>query len=397
MKLPFYYLLSGRKTILKILRKYKSNQDGVALLLTLSIITIFLSVTLEMNRRVRNSIQSSITQKTQANLLEIAESGLTIGKAILLKDAAENSIDSAQEDWANPKKLKEIINSLGFNSDELELSISDELGKIQVNAMLKSFPGNDVNQSQIKIWNNLLSFFISKDKSEDERDSTAIINCLIDWMDSGDDDAISGISGAESDYYESLTIPYHCNNHDFYDLSVIFQVKGISSDLFEKTDGFKNILPDQYDAPIEFKMGDLISVFGVEHDRSAAPHRDKKKYIYPGKININTASIPVIAALLPFGKQDFAKKIDAFRTEKPNENSEFTNNLNMKGWYANVAGLTKNEKKEMDKILVYSSHIFSIQSRVSIDNRTLILKNFISRQKKDDGKWECKVLRRIFQ
>ncbi len=39
-----------------------------------------------------------------------------------------------------------------------------------------------------------------------------IINSLKDWLDSGDDDAITGLSGAESDYYEGLEPPYSCKN-----------------------------------------------------------------------------------------------------------------------------------------------------------------------------------------
>jgi general secretion pathway protein K len=373
------------------------NQQGVALLVTLSIIAILLTVALELNRQVRKNIELTDNTKIRTRLMETGESGLAIARAILLKDAAENVFDSVQEDWADPEKRKEIIHSFGLNPEELALTITDELGKIQVNALLKFFPGNEVNLDQKGIWTSLLSFFISTDKSQDDRDPAAIINCIIDWLDSGDDDAISGISGAESDYYLSLDPSYSCANRELYDISELFLIKGISKDLLKTAEDLESLLPEMEDMTDSFEPRDLLTVFGIAPGKKTDAHREKRTYAFPGKININTAPLPVIAAMLPFGKQDFALKIVEFRSQRVEEDGAFVNNLEIKDWYARVAALTDAEKAQMDNLIVYASHIFSIESRATIQDQSLTLKQVIARQKDSDGKWVCKTLRQMIE
>ncbi|NWH05632.1 general secretion pathway protein GspK [Desulfobacter latus] len=368
------------------------NQKGMALLVTLSIIAVILAVSFEMNRRVRLRIMTTAQDKTEYILEETARTGLEIAKAVLQQDASENHIDSVQDKWADPDFLNALITSLGYARETLSLTITDELGKIQVNALVKEFPGHVINPEQRTIWENLLSFFISKDKSEDERDPDEIINCLKDWLDSNDDDLITGVSGAESDYYQSLSPPYDCANRPIYDLNELFRVKGITKDFLAISQDMANFFSDMIGEVPDLTPEKLFTAFGAQHNVS----KDKgiKKYNYPGKININTAPIPVIAAILPWGKQDLAVAIDAYRSEKSDESDEesFTNNLGRKGWYADAAGLTSEEKAAMEKKITYRSHIFSVESQATANGQSLTLQNIILRKKDKNGKWYCKPL-----
>jgi general secretion pathway protein K len=326
----------------------------------------------------------------------MAESGLNLAKAILVKDANKNTIDSIQEEWADPKALDEIIRSgemiksLTLDGGSIDVRVSDEMGKIQVNALINEYPGHGVNLEQQQIWENLLSFFISSDKSEDERNPKEIINCLIDWLDDKDGEMITGLSGAESSYYESLEIPYKCANREFVDLDELFLVKGISKDLLAKTDGIDPMFFDPDDPEREFQLNNLFTVFGATQKQAGATF---KKYYFPGKININTAPLPVVAAILPFGKQDLAETICEYRLQRADGESDYTNDLSVKGWYAGVAGLTAKEKVQMEKIITYSSNGFSIESHVRMNDRSLVLKSVVLRKKDKNGKWYCKTLR----
>jgi len=371
------------------------NESGVALLITLSIITILLAVSLELNRRVKIGVITAETGKTDYDLMGMAESGINIAKAILVKDVNENNIDSVQEEWSDPEALGNIIKSIGFGADALKLKIIDEMGKIQVNALIKEYPGHEVNMDQKQIWENLLSFFISSDKSQDQRDPQEIINSLIDWIDDKDGEAITGISGAESSYYESLRIPYQCANREFFDLNELFFVKGISKDILSKAESLGDIFLDQDDQEKEsqLKLNDLFTVFGAKKDKTDNKNTTLKKYQFSGKININTAPVPVIAAILPFGKQDLAKSINEHRLLKQDQKSGYTSDLSVKDWYSAIAGLTEKEKGEMAKIITYSSHIFFIESHARLNMRTLVLKSVVARQKDENGKWYCKTLR----
>lgn len=367
------------------------NQRGIALLITLSIIAILFAVSLELNRRVRISLLASETGKTEYDLLEMAESGIVLAQALLVKDAFETQIDSIQEEWADPEALGEIVTSLAWEGGTLQVKIRDEMGKIQVNALVNDHPGHGVNGEQRQIWETLLSFFISSDKSEDKRDPQEIINCLIDWLDDLDDDMITGISGAETDYYESLDPPYPCANRPFSDLNELFLVKGITPDLLKKAESLGEMFLDPEGGEPQFLVEDLLTVFGATpKNRENA----QKKYSFSGKININTAPLPVVAALLPLGRQDLAQAICEYRLQKMEDESGYTNDLTVKGWYADIAGLTPEEKTEVEKKITYTSSVFSIESHAQRDTRSLALKAVVIRKKDKNGRWVCKPLTR---
>lgn len=367
----------------------------MALLITLSIIAILLTASLELNRRVRLAILSSEISKTEYKLLTMAKSGMILAEAVLIKDVNTNQIDSVQEEWSDPETLNKIVTSIFTGPGEITLHIVDEMGKIQVNALINEYPGHEVNMDQKKIWENLLSLFISSDKSRDDRDPQQIINCLIDWLDDMDNDAITGVSGAESAYYESLDIPYACANRPFHDLNQLFLVKGITQNLVTRAAVLDKILsdPDAQEPPLHLE--DLFTVFGFREKKPGSKATVPGKYGFSGKININTAPVPVIASLLPFGKQDLAESIDAYRISRPDKEEGFANDLSIKEWYAGIAGLTDTEKIKMMEMVTYSSHIFTIESKATLNGRSLVLKNTVLRHKNKKGQWVCKTLRQV--
>ena len=370
------------------------NQDGMALLLTLVILSVILSVSFEINRRVRGQIKGAQGMKAQALLMDRAEAGLAIARALLIKDAIETDLDSVQEDWARETYIQTLLAELGYAEDELSLTITDEMGKIQVNALVSAFPGHGENSVQRKLLEDLLSLFIGADKSRDDRDPAAIVNCLVDWLDSNDNDMITGLSGAESDYYQSLTPPHDCANTSLVEVGQLFRVKGITRDLFNLPEDEEHPLNMIFDKPPA--PGDIFTVCGAESGGTGVDKKDAGgyTYTYPGKININTAPVPVIAVLLPEGKQDLAPALAAFREERSDGEEGFTNDLSLKGWYALAAGLTPRERGEMEKKIIYASSIFRVRARAACKGETLCLDAVYHREKNRDGKWECVCLGR---
>jgi len=73
--------------------------------------------------------------------------------------------------------------------------------------------------------------FSNQENLNEDATPTAIINSLKDWLDSGDDDAITGLSGAESSYYQSLDIPYPCKNGPVLHVGELALIKGIIPEL----------------------------------------------------------------------------------------------------------------------------------------------------------------------
>ena len=81
------------------------NHRGVALLVTLSVMTVLVAASLEYNRRARFELVSSAAARDQLTMTEMAKAGVQVAMAILAKDKAENDTDTLMDDWADPVKI----------------------------------------------------------------------------------------------------------------------------------------------------------------------------------------------------------------------------------------------------------------------------------------------------
>ncbi|HAY39817.1 MAG TPA: type II secretory pathway, component PulK, partial [Desulfobacteraceae bacterium] len=195
--------------------KFLKNNHGIALLVTLSIVTILIAASLEMNKKMRSAVFSAATTRDRITLMHMASSGVNLAAAMLIKDKKDTNFDSLQEDWADSEKISEILNDIQFEDGSITLTIKDELGKIQINSLVQFPEGRSYNESQRVMWERFLSLLIYKNEAFEDMEPMTIINSIKDWLDSGDDDAITGLNGAESDYYQGLDPPYPCKNGPF--------------------------------------------------------------------------------------------------------------------------------------------------------------------------------------
>ena len=244
------------------------------------------------------------------------------------------------------------------------------------------FPGNRLNSGQSRIWENFLRLRFSDDKAMDKRDPAQIINSVKDWLDSMDDDAISGISGTESDYYLGLDPPYVCANGPFNYIYELLNVKGISKNLL------KNEILDVSDGQIEeIELSDVFTVYGLDPEKAG-----NGGYRYTGRVNINTAGVDVLAALLPEGMDYFAGDLVDFREQRSEGGDVFINPLD-KGWYKKVIELSEKEQKRLDRLITYSSDIFKVECTAKKNDASVTFVAFLKREKhKKSGKWICRTI-----
>src|SRR5262249_46209370 len=69
-----------------------------------------------------------------------------------------------------------------------------------------------------------------------------IVNSILDWIDPDDEPRANG---AEDDYYQSLTPPYHCKNAALDSLEELLLVKGVTAQLLFGDDVNRTGLDDQ--------------------------------------------------------------------------------------------------------------------------------------------------------
>ncbi len=372
------------------MNKIVQNQKGAALVVTLAIVAILVAAALQLGKFTGESALSTVKTKDMFQAKQYALSGIELAKVILCQDAANNIIDSIQEPWADSDMLLQAVNEMGLDRENLTIKVTDELSKIQINALIKEFPGNLQDFEQTRIWERFLQLRLLKDKDETQSDPALIINCVKDWLDSLDDDTITGISGAESDYYLDLEPPYTSANGPFNHLDELLYVKGISKDFLQDDNRGEN-LGDMEVSELkpEFKsdLQDVFTVHGLEPVKL-----ENGRYKYSGRVNINTAPVYVIQALLPPGMEEFAQELVDFRVQKSEDDNVFINSLD-KGWYKKVVTLSKKEQKKFENIICYSSNIFKVECTGTVNSSKVKLAAWIKREKqKESEKWICRII-----
>ncbi len=346
------------------------DHRGIALLLTVSITALLVAAALELHRNVRASLISTAMTRDRFVLSEMATSGVHAAMAVLIKDKKESYSDSLQEDWADPEKLKEILNEVSFDEGDLSVRIIDELGKIQINTLVTTDGGQNFNEPQRLIWERFLNWMKSQHESFEEMDVTAIINSIKDWLDTGDDGAITGVTGAESDYYEDLDPPYTSRNGSVRLIGELMRIKGITPELFYGIDEIQGI-------------SQFVTVYGTEDTGSVTTSAES------GKININTAPLPVILSLLPSESEDIAQAIIDYREAK--DGDEYTQDLSSPTAMVGAVGLAD---ADIDfSLFTSTSDIFRIVATGSMGEMKTTVTAIVKReQDAKTGKWGCRVL-----
>jgi general secretion pathway protein K len=368
------------------------NKNGVALILVLTIVMLLTTVIFSINYRVRKSLNLSIATKKQTSLYHMADSGIDLGIWMLLKDAKNSdpdSVDSVHDDWAKETIVNQYAKDLVFEQGNVKVYITDEMGKIKVNALIKQYPGSTVDEDQKKIWENVLDFLISSDKSEDISDSESIIDGMIDWLDQND---LSSANGAETDYYESKKNPYKAKNGPLKTVEELNLIKGMNQNLFNIENFINNLTAkgndNNKDNDSVYKLDDFLTVAGNMEN-------DSKQLSFDGKININTAKLPVILALLPkdgskVDRYYYAKAMIDFRDEVDDTGA---GKNSLKGsWYTKCSGCL-GSGIEKSNMVTTVSNIYSIESKATIENFETTIKAIIERYlDKVSGKWKYKII-----
>lgn len=311
----------------------------------------------------------AVIEQHRTTLTAMASSGVQAAMALLIRDKANSEIDSIQEAWANPAIVQAVLTELAFEAGELSVSIQDEQAKIQVNALVQGSGGRQYNEGQRLLWDRFLRYMNNRLSPDEPLEPEAVICALKDWMDSEDDDALSCLNGAESDYYLGLTPPYPCRNGSIPHIGELMRIRGVSANLF-------------YGLPNERGISDYITAYRWE-DSQPLPMG------FAGKININTAELPVLAAMLPSGKEELAKILVDYRIEM--SDSQYIHDLSSPSWYKQAAGL---QGVVIDpRLITLSSDLFRIRAVARMDHLSVTATALVHRENNPaTGKYYCRIV-----
>ncbi|MFQ6096584.1 MAG: helix-hairpin-helix domain-containing protein [Armatimonadota bacterium] len=171
-------------------------RSGVILVVVLWVLVILAAVALAFAHTVRVDVRSAHNEARGSEAYFAAVSGLE--RAIIELASDTNAYDGVDETWMYIESAQE-----GLLPDEdlsYEVSVLDECSKLNVNTAdkdaLMQLPGME----------------------------EAVADAILDWRDADSD---VRPQGAEEEYYQTLTPPYHCANAPFRTVHELLLVKGM--------------------------------------------------------------------------------------------------------------------------------------------------------------------------
>jgi general secretion pathway protein K len=297
------------------LHKKIKGQRGVALVLTLLILTILVVTGLELNRamRVEASLGGNFRDLTQASY--IAQSGVEVARALIQED--DPTYDGLDERWAQFEVMSSLSHQF-FTEGYFTGRIVDESGKFNPNGLITSY-GNVDPKKKDQIERLLILL----------RQDPGVVDAILDWL---DPDELRRPLGAEREYYMLLKPPYVPKNGPLDSLGEMLLIKGVSPSIFYGTDEKEGL--QKY-----------LTVYSE------------------GKININTASLPVLMSLSPKVDQGMAQAVVNYRTLKPFHKPEDLRAI--PGWGAVYPAISSE--------IAVNSHYFSLEmTGIYHDARALV-------------------------
>lgn len=280
------------------------NRQGMALLLTLLVVSVLAAVTVYFSVSMRTDYESAANLRDSVQLTARAGSVFEYGRTVLAVDAAANQYDTLSEGWASAESLSDGAGRLVGGGD-CALQIVDQSGLLQVNALV-----NGEGQYNEALQQSFIRLLVS-DGGVSEEDAWNITDAVKDWIDA--DDEVTRF-GAESSTYLAMDPPYRCKNAPVETLAELLLVQGVSKELLYGSENSRGIASS-------------LTPFGND-----------------GTVNINTATRSVLLALSENMDEEMVESMDDYRHSPVND-------LSSPLWYRNIRG-----DVDIDGAVVQSSY-----------------------------------------
>jgi len=185
-----------------------ANQRGVALLVVLWIFIFLFVVAFDFSASVRDEASAAHRYGDETQGYYLALAGFERALFDFLQQAASGRGQQSQA----PADLFAGTWTEGPQGSGYRFRLIDEGGKININRIDE---------------NKLRSIFTNLGIEEPRR--TILVDSIMDWRDPDD---LHRINGAESDYYQSLPVPYSAKNGPFDTVEDLLWVRGVTTALF---------------------------------------------------------------------------------------------------------------------------------------------------------------------
>jgi len=284
------------------------NRNGLVLVAVLWIVIVLTAIVTVLGRKGRLDTKVCFARTEGLRCKWAGRAGIDRAIAVLNEDPRES--DSLMDLWSDND---EDFNDIVLEECWFSVKVIDEAGKLNINTATKA---------QLMGLPDMLE---------------EVADAIIDWRD-GDD--TPGEGGAEGGYYENLAFGYMARNGPFRTIRELLLVKGVTEELFygedtnlngqldyNERDEDENPPADNGDYVLDKGWISYLTCYSYDSNQNSQGNSNQSGQNQSGqnnqnsntqvssKVNVNTASEIVLAALLGGGDtaEQAAQSIIAYR------------------------------------------------------------------------------------
>ncbi len=230
----------------------RSDERGIALLLTLLVLTLLTALILEFDAEARREYRDAAAFRDNFKATVLARASVQAARGVLqqdfLKDKQTGQIFDALTDlWAFP------ITNYAIGDGLLNAKIEDERGKLNLNDLAVS--GNPIaKKATIGRFKRLFAFVqISPD----------LVDAIVDWVDQDDQPEPSG---AENLYYQTLRPSYRAANAQLQTFLELRLIKGVTPEILAKLSKLVTVYESAGDSMVNMNTADAFVIQALHED-----------------------------------------------------------------------------------------------------------------------------------
>jgi len=229
----------------------RSDERGVALLLTLLVLTILVALILEFDAEARREYRDAAAFRDNFKATILARASVQAARGVLqqdlLKDKQANQLFDAPTDiWALP------ITNYAIGDGLLNAQIEDERGKLNLNDLAVE----DASAKEKKVLRFKRLFELLQINPD-------LVDAIVDWVDKNE---VQEPSGAESLYYQTLRPPYRAANDHLETLLELRLIKGMTPEIIERLSKVVTVYPREGgDSKVNLNTADPLVIQALDN------------------------------------------------------------------------------------------------------------------------------------
>lgn len=206
----------------------RSDERGIALLLTLLVLTLLVALILEFDAEARREYRDAAAFRDNFKATVLARAAVQAARGVLQQDSLKEKqtgqvFDAPTDLWAFP------ITNYAIGDGLLNAQIEDEQGKLNLNDLgIAGEPGKAATVKKFKRLFDLVQ--VNPD----------LVDVIVDWV---DDNEVQEPAGAESLYYQGQRPSYKAANSTLQTLLELRLIKGITPEIIEKLSKVVTVFP----------------------------------------------------------------------------------------------------------------------------------------------------------